>query len=328
MEAHASRKASPRGDSPSPAVTACLGVLAGDRPTYEGLVQQRINSRVHRARWGSRAIAVKECFDASLRADPAAAQREFDALTALAAANHRAGTPNLTALPLAICAEHAVFAMTWVEGRTATDAILARTTSDEEASAIGAAAGLWLRSLHARRPLSARTGDFAARLEVVSQLAQSIGPNDLLVHRTASMLRARVAEASAVVMPASWIHGDMKTDNLLMSGAHLTGLDVQLVHENTVVYDIAPFLNHLRLLQWTPRGLPASRKLKLAADAFVGAYSPEAGGWSLPIAWLRAYLMVQALDPAQQSRSLRGAARRWAVRRVLADALAAMARSR
>jgi hypothetical protein len=96
----------------------------------------------------------------------------------------------------------------------------------------------------------------------------------------------------------------MKSDNLLVHDGRATGIDVQLVDENTVVYDLAPFLNHLGLLGWSPRGLPRRSLIARAATAFLAAYSAGAA-WQLPIAWLRAYLLVQAATRDEGSTALR-----------------------
>jgi hypothetical protein len=122
-------------------------------------------------------------------------------------------------------------------------------------------------------------------------------------------------------MPASWVHGDMKSDNVLVDGDKAFGLDLHLIHENTVAYDLAPFLNHLGLLRWTPRGALQRRKLDIVAECFLRAYSPDAAGWRLPIAWLRTYLLLQVATPVGRSGSLRGHAARWTARRELARAM-------
>jgi hypothetical protein len=85
----------------------------------------------------------------------------------------------------------------------------------------------------------------------------------------------------------------MKSDNLLIEGERVSGLDVQLADINVVAYDLAPFVNHLRLLRWSPRGFLQRRRLDAMAAAFLHAYSDAAGGWTLPLLWVRAYLLLE-----------------------------------
>ena len=80
----------------------------------------------------------------------------------------------------------------------------------------------------------------------------------------------------------------MKTDNLLIDGSRVVGLDAQLSHENTVAYDMAPSFNHLRLLRWSARGLRRRRAAAIVAENFAQSYSAAARDWTLPVVWLRA----------------------------------------
>ena len=303
--------------SPPVAVAECLGSLKGDTCTYEDVVAVRNNSRIHRARWGSRTIAVKECFGAThLRPDPLAAERQFTALTSLAESNPASGAQSLAPLPLALCREHAVYAMTWARGRPATEVILSRTTTLDQACTLGKSAGHWLRRLHTLRPLQARRSDYVTKAQFVEQLFEAERHHDPLIRRAVESLVGHAPEAAALQMPASWIHGDMKSDNLLVDGECITGLD-----ENTVAYDLSPFLNHLRLLRWTPLGFWQRHRLDLVAESFLSAYSSETASWKLPIIWLRSYLLIQLLDPFRKAGSLRAIGRRWPARNELARAI-------
>lgn len=228
---------------------------------------------------------------------------------------------SLAPLPLALCRDHAVYAMTWARGRPATEIILSRTTTPDQACALGKSAGHWLRRLHALRPLPLRRSDYATKVQFVEHLFEAERHQDPLIGRAVESLVGHAAEAVASQMPASWIHGDMKSDNLLVDGECITGLDVQLIHENTVAYDLSPFLNHLCLLRWTPLGFWQRHKLDLVAEAFLSAYSSETTGWKLPITWLRSYLLIQLLDPFRKAGSLRSVGLRWPVRNELARAI-------
>ena len=312
---------------PSIAVAACLDLLGGETCAWDRVIARRANSRVHRAYCDGRPIAVKECFRWATRVpDPSAAEREYSALARLAEAMPTTdrGSRSLAPLPLQLCREHATYGMSWVPGTPATDVILSVSADVQRASAVGEAAGTWLRRLHSMRASQERRNDFEARLDVVRQHAAEVRYRGPLIAAAAEALARHAPEAAAVPMPASWMHGDMKTDNLLIDGDAAAGLDLQLVHENTVAYDLAPFLNHLRLLRWTVRGMHSGRKLNAAASAFLRAYSPDTKRWGMPIAWLQTYQLIQRASPIEPEGSLRAMTARWPIRRELAHAIRAL----
>lgn len=310
----------------SAAVAACLRAVTDDAYSYDGLVARRDNSRVHRARCDSKVIAIKECFAAGAstsgetKPDPESAERQFAALATVARRMSELQTQPLAPIPLVVCREHAVFAMTWAVGSPATRLVLARATKLAQAATLGKVAGNWLRRFHALHELPRRRSSFDEHLGYVHQLREDLGRRDRLILRAADCLVRQAAAASDASLPASWMHGDMKSDNLLVDGDSVIGLDIQMVHVNTVVYDMAPFLNHLCLLRWTPRGLWQRQKLDVMGEAFLRAYSPEAESWKLPIAWLRAYLLMQIVAPSNGA-ARRSIAVRWPARRELAKAI-------
>ncbi len=297
------------------AVAESLRALWGEPWTVEGIVARRAKSRIFRARSASRAAAIKECLilESSLP-DPVAAEREFTALTTLLERTSKSDVPPLAPTPLVLCREHAAYAMTWVSGRSATEAVLSPSTDLDRATRLGESAGDWLRRFHAFRPLPVQGNDFEAKVDYVNQIAEKVGNREPLLRRAAGVLVDRATDAAAQFMPASWLHGDMKSDNLLIDGDELTGLDVQMDIENTVAYDVAPFLNHLRLLRWSPRGLLQRRKLDRMAQAFLQAYSPDSKDWKLPLLWLRTYLLIQIAAPSAQTPALRTRMSRWPAR--------------
>lgn len=313
---------------PPAAVIACLQALADDSVTWKGVVTRRIQSRIHRASGRSAEIAIKECFDPITHEPSAAsAEREFSALQRIAACTMAQADRALAPAALVLCREHGAYAMSWVAGTSMTEALLASSVESETASRLGIGAGNWLREFHALRPLPRQPGDFEAKLPYVRKIAAAHSGN-ALVRRAAEVLIRNAAAAATIELPASWIHGDMKSDNLLFDGERFIGLDAQLSDENTVAYDIAPFLNHMHLLRWSrrafPRGLRLRRKTAVAAESFLLGYSPEAQRWFLPVAWLRAYLLLQIVAPGSAARSLPSRIARWPVRYELATVLDAL----
>lgn len=306
-----------------PAVVACLAQLP-ERFDWECVVARRHNSRVHRARAGARRVAIKECFHPrTVDPDAAAATREYAALRNLAAAAAAAGVPPLAPPPLALASEHGAYAMTWVPGETATRSVLRPSSGRRRAIEIGQAVGDWLRRFHALHPLPPRGSDFVRRLGWIGDLRDA-HRTDALVLRAAAALASSASDASARELPASWVHGDMKCDNLLIDGHAVAGLDAQMIDDNSVVYDLAPLLNHLALLQWSALGIWQRDKLRLFAGGMLDAYGFEAAPWTLPTLWVRVYLLLQSVVPPNRTWTLRERIACWPVRRELAIAVGAL----
>jgi Ser/Thr protein kinase RdoA (MazF antagonist) len=306
-------------------VAACLATLGYDSSSWQGAVAHRDNSRVHRAHGETSDIAIKECFNPkTMEANPALAQQEFGALRRVVDRTIASGMSLQVRVPvpLALCDEQATYAMSWMPGRSATEALLLSDDGDGPLR-IGAAAGSWLRRFHALHPLPQRPPDFQEKIETVREIGRRAA-GDPLIARTARALVARLDATLGVTMPASWIHGDMKSDNLLVEGESIAGLDLQIVDENVVAYDLAPFLNHLGLLRWSLKGATRGGVLVKAAEGFLRGYSLEAPAWSVPLAWLRAYLLMQMLERSLRARNLRARAAGWPVRAELRGVLATL----
>ena len=291
----------------------CLSRVDGGPWTVEGVVAKRQNSRIYRARSAAaRHVAIKECFAADGRTpDVDAAAREYEALRRLAAAAGAQAAPG--PLPLVLCPDAASYVMTWVPGRTLTARLLSPATSPRAARDMGERAACWLAAFHALHPLPPRRPDFAAHAEHVRAETLALRSVEPLLAEAQAVLAGSAARAAADALPASWIHGDMKSDNLLVDGARVTGLDVHLAHDNAVIYDGAPFLNHLALLRWSPAGWLRARALRTAAEGFMAGYPDLARQASLPLRWLRSYLYLVPLLRLTRAPS----GRTWALRAAL-----------
>jgi len=71
-----------------------------------------------------------------------------------------------------------------------------------------------------------------------------------------------------------------------------------LLDENTVAYDLVPFLIHARLLRWSSRGWWPPGKLDALVTGFLGAYDRDWAAWEPALSWLRAYMLMQSLASA------------------------------
>jgi Ser/Thr protein kinase RdoA (MazF antagonist) len=99
--------------------------------------------------------------------------------------------------------------------------------------------------------------------------------------------------AGAAELRRSWVHGDYKTDNLLIAGPRLVGLDMHLIHESVVHYDVAAFLNRLQLTLLHARAWRLLPHRVSFEAGFVGEALREDGQrTALPLAWVRLYMIL------------------------------------
>lgn len=289
------------------------------------LVAVRECSRIFRGESDAGELAIKQCLDpVSGLPDVMAATLEHQSLDRLLQASRALGARQLAPQPMRLLEQFAVYAMTWQAGVPLTQVLMSRGTS---AQACGRAAGKWLGEFHALRKLPERQCDFRSGLVVAERLRNPVR-GDRLMDQAARLLAHTVSRAESISMPSSWIHGDFKSDNLLWADGQTIALDILLRYENAVIYDLVPFLVHIDLLRWGPRGLLNWRRLTQASEAFLEAYGPSVSTWRLPIAWLRTQMLWQrACNLAVADDSLRGRVRRATVRRALSGALRALARA-
>jgi hypothetical protein len=280
----------------------------------------RDNSRIFRCTSESGELAVKCCLDASTgQADPQGAQREFVSLQRLYQATIDAGAPLLAPAPIGLLHKDGILAMTWEPGQPMTAKLL--SGNKQSAHQCGTAAGEWLRQFHQLHPLAEQTCDFRSKLNYVSQeLGQHKPVPDQLLQNAIRILERHVVAAEAVRLPVSWIFGDFKSDNLLVQPESTVAIDAQIKYENSVIYDLAPFLVHLELLRWSPRGLFFWNELAQAGRSFLAAYAQSANDWRLPIAWLKTEMLLQQGVTNAKPTSFRGRVRRAAIFRALARA--------
>jgi aminoglycoside phosphotransferase (APT) family kinase protein len=303
-------------------VGACLEALGLPAADEAAVIAVRDNSRISRVRAGERMFAVKECrVRGTAMPDTAGAESEYGALVRLADAAAAAGRHSPCPRPVALCREHAAYAMSWASGRTATRLAMAVTCSTPDARAIGARAGHWLLGFHRLHPLPDRTGDYVAKLAHVDDAARRASAAEPSLRTAAAALRDTAERCARVSMPASWVHGDMKSDNILLDTTEATGIDARLLDENTVAYDLVPFLNHARLLRWSARGWWAQRKPDALVAGFLGAYDGDWAAWKPALSWLQAYMLMQSLASAA-THGWRGAISRAALRAELRRAVA------
>lgn len=223
----------------------------------EGPISVRDNSEVFHATIATAVpleAAIKHCLLAQTkRPDAAAAEGQFVALqrvhAALANRDRRYRVPT----PLYLAPALGTFAMSWVDGESLTKK-MRHPAVYLEGPCWFEEIGAWLGNFHQAGPARRRRVDPGQQLGVAGELRASPLPDPsfatalLTVQKTAPRL-------ADIEVEVSWLHGDCKTDNFIVSGPDTYGIDISLSHENPVEYDLAQFLNNLDLLLAEPQFL-------------------------------------------------------------------------
>jgi tRNA A-37 threonylcarbamoyl transferase component Bud32 len=260
----------------------------------EGPVRIGRYSIIYRAALPGRSdMAVKCCIDpATGHADADAAASQYSALERVW--QRMTGDPSLRVpRPLFLLRRHGVVAMEWIPGDTVTARLLSWTTRRDEALRLVARSAEWLRSFHAAGRSTDRILDVEDKYAGLSKLEQSVLQRQPSARAAFAALRLHGSAAAAQPLGQSWQHGDYKTDNLLVSGDAIIGIDAHVRSVNAMVYDAASFINHLELTVYHPRALRVLGLRTQLVRKFLETFDPSyLGAHRLAYLWTSLYLML------------------------------------
>jgi tRNA A-37 threonylcarbamoyl transferase component Bud32 len=261
----------------------------------DGPVLRRINSLFFRSRDArtGRCYAVKICVDDRTGVPaPESAESEFDALVRVANAmgSGRFGVP----VAVALHRTDAKIVTQWIDGKTMTQLVLMRPFSRSNLLRLCHSAGEWLAAFHRSRTLPDGALDLDDKWPQVQELLRSRPVRDEVFLATAAFLSEAAPYVARPILARSWLHGDFKLDNVMVSPDRIVGIDVDASFENVVFYDVASFLNHLSLVLQKPSLALLRRSKTDCYAAFLAGYAC-AGGHAdrLVLQWI---MLFQVLD--------------------------------
>lgn len=243
--------------------------LGGCVVTLVGPIRTQNNSEVYRGRVATSPItefALKRCLmPRTLLPDRDGARIQYAALEKLRESFSEANSPYQIPAPRFLDETSASFGMDWIEGVTITD-LLHTPQALLRGSIWVNSAGRWLGHFHTAGPHATCRFNTEARASNIAKLLESPLPNSVFIAATHTLAKSR-SRVSKLDVQRSWLHGDCKTDNIMIGDCRIYGIDISLVHEDAIEYDIAQFLNHLDLLVSGPKEFllrPLKNKLELA----------------------------------------------------------------
>jgi thiamine kinase-like enzyme len=238
------------------------------------------------------ALAVKCFLDGRTGTpDSASASAQFRALR-LVNDSMKGGGDYRVPQPHFLAAPEGITAIEWIAARSMTDAILSGAVSLSDATDLMRRAAQWLRHFVNAGPKSSGPLNVEERFGQIDSVERALSRFDAARDACAA-LRKHAVPASAHTLEHSWLHGDFKTDNLLIDRTSVVGIDLHVKHVNAVVHDVGAFLNHWELtlchpLAWRWRRWN-DRLAHVFLETFDGAYLRQK---RLPYAWTALYLML------------------------------------
>ena len=145
-------------------------------------------------------------------------------------------------------------------------------------------AGIWLRKLHESGDSGTQRGvlGVADKLAYLASTYGGVLGADAETRKAWELLAQEAARAEMVAVRWVRLHGDFKPENMLCDGTKYVGLDIDWRNVGAAVYDLAPFLNHLRLVGRVMGRVRANGLCELAEAEFMAGY-----GGSVPVYALR-----------------------------------------
>jgi hypothetical protein len=248
------------------------------------------------------AFAAKFCLDPVTRLPrPADAAQQHHALGQVyqrLPASGRYRVPQ----PLGLYAPAGLILVEWLQG-TQLSQLFKNAPTLSSRTPVMESAAQWLRAFHDSNVLGYERFEAQTRLDDLSLALENI-EKPRFISSALSVLHSTVKEAEQPLWPRSWVHGDYKLENLLLDGANVACLDIQLDFENIVLYDLATFLNRMPELGWWGRSKSAKRPLELA---FLKAYFTSSDQrFLLPVTWLSLSIAAYSwLDVRSESSGLK-----------------------
>ena len=220
----------------------------------DGPIHRTSNSEIFHARIDTTPplhAAVKHCRLPHTRTpDPAGASQQFHALERVHSALANGNPRFAVSAPLFLDRELATFAMSWIDDESVSRK-MRRPTAFYNAADWFADIGAWLGTFHKAGPIRTEGLVLDERLTVIDDLCASALPHASFA-RALQLLQETAAPLQNSETEVSWVHGDCKTDNFIIGKDRIFGMDMSIIHENSVEFDIAQFLNNLQLMLASP----------------------------------------------------------------------------
>lgn len=293
---------------------------SGPALSVEGPVLRRDNSLLFRATGGVLPddLAVKECLVPDQQVpDARSAREQFNAMMQVHA---KLRSDGLLRVPRPYFCDDglAVIVAEWVGAPSLTELLTGRQPAGMVKPLIYRA-GAWLRAFHDADEPKMGLFDSEHKERQARDLAADPLVGEPVFVRSAQLLVHAIRGLHGMHVRQSWLHGDFKSDNLLIQGGQTVGIDISVRDHNAVEYDIAQYLNHQALMACAPNCPRLWGRERRFAQVFLKGYlGQDTGAKPLIVpqvlAWLRLFFLLSLWR--SQMRRPRAALRRWVLNRM------------
>jgi hypothetical protein len=239
-------------------------------------------------------LAVKCLLDpATGGPDHSSARDQFDVLDRVHRAMATTDRAFRVPMPYLLDEGGGIVAAEWVDGRPMTDLFLSRDLTLAQGTDLFRRAAAWIRRFFALRPLPPAPLDIGRMLDDISAIARTPVGTYSSARAAFAALRKHAEVVGTYPVERSWLHGDFKSDNLLVDDGALVGIDVHARHENAVLHDVASFVDHWELTLCDPRAWRWRPHRAALIGAFLDAFDPALRtDRRLPFQWVALYGML------------------------------------
>jgi len=195
--------------------------------------------------------------------------------------------------PVGMVEERAILVNEWVDGRSLTNLMRDwRVAGRDVANAVEKVGG-WLKAFHNSQLLPPAPIDTIWATEMLED-AWAAAPESFrcsqYVEKGIALLQDKRQRVNEIDVPVSWVHGDFKSDNIMMAGSRVVGLDTSANYENTILLDVSHFLNHLDLSLLDPRAI----RLLPRRQALIDRFKIGCGGFTKSIEFCSVWFRLLA----------------------------------
>jgi hypothetical protein len=195
--------------------------------------------------------------------------------------------------PFFVAEREGIVVVEWISGRSMTDLLLSSQTSLREARKLMQRAALWLRAFSSSHSVAPGPLNIADKLKGLVSIEESPLSKKNVAFKAFGALRLHAELAASYQLERSWLHGDFKTDNLLVDDDSVVGIDMHVEYENHITHDLAAFLNHWELTLCHPRAWRWRPWRNELANVFLETFDPSyTAEKRVPYLWTALHVML------------------------------------
>jgi len=205
--------------------------------------------------------------------------------------------------PLLFFPDSAAYLVEWISGQSASAGLFMGSAVISDLEYLVTESARWLYRFHQGNQAGVGRLDVHRKLSALAHVTRHRDRRTRLFGRIFDRLVYYADAAERPELRRSWLHGDFKSDNIIINTKRIVGIDIQAQTENFVVYDIASYINHIDLNARYLKYKTLKKNKSELYERFLAAYFSESsttGSMMLPVSWARTYMLLVGWCRARQ----------------------------